>query len=58
MNNPYDVHIEFVKEEMVTIDADNADEAQAKAQEWAEKQVNWNEFDDVRIVAVNVNMEY
>ena len=34
MRNPYDVHVEFVKEEVVTIDADNSDDAIAEAYEW------------------------
>jgi hypothetical protein len=58
MRNPYDVHIEIIKEEVLTIEAKGADEAQEKAMTWAEENIDWTEIDDVRVVAVNVNMEY
>jgi hypothetical protein len=57
MKNPYDVHIEFVREEIITVEADNADEATAKALEWAEEQAEWDN-DDIRVTSINVNMEY
>ena len=56
MKNPYDVHVEFVREEVYTIDADSADEAIAEAFEMAERQAKTNE--DIRVVSTNVNMEY
>ena len=56
MRNPYDVHIEFVRNEIVTIEANDADEAIAKAYEWAEEHAGDNE--DIRVVATSVNMEY
>ena len=55
MKNPYDVHIEFVRDEVITIDADNSDDAIAEAYEWAEKHANDGE--EIRIVATSVNME-
>lgn len=58
MRNPYDVHIEIIKEETLSIEAKGADEAKEKAMEWAEENIDWNEVDDVRIVAINVNMDY
>ena len=56
MKNPYDVHIEFVRDEVITIDADNSDDAIAEAYEWAESRANDGE--EIRIVATSVNMEY
>ena len=57
MRNPYDVHIEFVRDEVVTVEADSADEATEKVLEWAEERAKWEDF-DVRVTAINVNMEY
>ena len=58
MKNPYDVSIEFVRtrEEVVTIDASNSDDAIAEAYEWAERHAEDDE--EIRIVATSVNMEY
>ena len=56
MKNPYDVHIEFVRDEVITIDASNSDDAIAEAYEWAEEQAKDGE--EIRIVATSVNMEY
>jgi hypothetical protein len=56
MRNPYDVAIEFVREEVITVDASNSDDAIAKAERWAERHARDGE--EIRIVATSVNMEY
>ena len=56
MKNPYDVHVEFVRDEVITVDADSSDDAIAEAYEWAESEAKDGE--EIRIVATSVNMEY
>lgn len=56
MNNPYDVHIEFIRDEVITVDADTPDEVMSIALEKAESMVRDDETPYA--TAVNVNMEY
>jgi hypothetical protein len=52
----YDVCIEYVREDIITVEADNADEAMAAAQEAAETDY-CRDDEEVRVVAVSVNLE-
>ena len=56
MNNPYDVHIEFIRDDVITVNADTPDEAMSIALEKAESMVRDDETPYA--TAVNVNMEY
>lgn len=56
MNNPYDVHIEFIRDEVITVNADTPDEAMHIALEKAESIVRDDETPYAK--AVNINMEY
>jgi hypothetical protein len=56
MNNPYDVHIEFIRDEVITVDASDQSEAMSIALEKAEQMVRADETPYA--TAVNINMEY
>jgi hypothetical protein len=56
MSNAYDVHIAFVRDEVITVDANTMDEAKEIALETAENMVRDDERPYVR--AVSVNLEY
>jgi hypothetical protein len=56
MNNPYDVHIEFIRDEVITVNTDTPDKAMSIALEKAEKMTREGETPYAK--AVNVNMEW
>ena len=56
MRNPYDIYIEYVREDVITIDASNPDDAMASVEEWAEEHAK--EGETVRVTGYSVNMEY
>lgn len=56
MRNPYDVHIEFIRDEVITVDASDQNEAMSIALEKAEQMVRDDETPYA--TAVNVNMEH
>lgn len=56
MRNPYDVHIEFIRDEVITVNATSQSEAMSIALEKAESMVRDDETPYA--TAVNVNMEY
>ncbi len=56
MRNPYDVHIEFIRDEVITVNADTMDEAMSIALKKAETMARIDEIPYAK--AVNVNMEY
>lgn len=56
MRNPYDIYVEYVREDVITVDASNPDDAMALAEEWAEEHAR--EGETVRITGYSVNMEY
>ncbi len=56
MRNPYDVHIEFIRDEVITVDAYDQSEAMSIALEKAEQMVRADETPYAK--AVNINMEY
>jgi len=56
MRNPYDVHIEFIRDEVITVNADTQSEAMSIALEKAENMARDDETPYAK--AVNVNMEY
>lgn len=56
MRNPYDVHIEFIRDEVITVDAETQDEAIEIAMRKADRMVREDEIPEVK--AVSVNMEY
>ena len=56
MRNPYDVHIEFIRDEVITVDADTMDEAMSIALEKAESMARDDETPYAK--AVNINREY
>jgi hypothetical protein len=56
MRNPYDVHIEFIRDEVITVNASDQSEAMSIALEKAEQMVRADETPYAK--AVNINMEY
>lgn len=56
MRNPYDVYVEYVREDVITVDASNPDEAMASVEEWAQEKAR--EGETVRVTGYSVNMEY
>lgn len=56
MRNPYDVHIEFIRDEVITVDAANQEEAMYIALKKAETMAREDETPYAK--AVSVNMEY
>jgi len=56
MKNPYDVHIEFIRDEVITVNADTQSEAMSIALKKAETMARKDETPYAK--AVNVNMEY
>ena len=56
MKNPYDVYVEYVREDVITVDASNPDEAMASVEERAQEKAKDGE--EVRITGYSVNMEY
>jgi hypothetical protein len=55
MRNPYDVHIEFIRDEVITVNASDQSEAMSIALEKAESMARDDETPYAK--AVNVNME-
>ena len=56
MRNSYDVHIEFIRDEVITVDASDQSEAMSIALEKAESMARDDETPYAK--AVNVNMEW